>query len=248
MRSAEKIRKLMITGIVGCLLYVIGDFLFAATGKGQTTETIGLFTKIAYLDMAVWRMWASILCGFAGTLLYYMGFHQMYGLLKVRVTQRKDRIWVRLFHVAYIVGTVAWAWVHAMFMTDALIFKFVYEAYGDMQTAADIAGRVFYANAPGMLSAYVLCDIGLAVTMIALVWKKIIPLKSTWARILATFCNPIMFPGVVGNLMALLPWPFDQLDHGTESFGHALVLVLGLILLKEMSGSGKVPQYNGGEE
>jgi hypothetical protein len=26
------------------------------------------------------------------------------------------------------------------------------------------------------------------------------------------------------------------LDHGTESFGHALVLMLGLILLKEMRG------------
>ena len=34
--------------------------------------------------------------------------------------------------------------------------------------------------------------------------------------------------------MALLPWPVNQLDHVTESFGHALVLIPGLILLKEM--------------
>jgi hypothetical protein len=105
-----------------------------------------------------------------------------------------------------------------------------------MQAAADIANRVFYANAPGMAAAYVLCDIGLTVIMIALVWKRIIPLKTTVARILATLCNPIMLPGVVGNLLALLPWPLNQLDHGTESFGHALVLMLGLILLKEMRG------------
>lgn len=237
MPNADKTRKLMLLGIAGCLLYVTGDFLFAATGRGQTTETIGLFTRVAYLDMATWRMWASILCGFVGSLLYYMGFHQMYGLLDIRVAEPKDRLWVRLFRVAYITGTVAWTWVHAMFMTDALIFKYVFDAYGDMQKAADIANRVFYANGPGMAAAYILCDVGLTVIMVALVWKGIIPLKSTGARILATLCNPILLPGVVGNLMALLPWPLNQLDHGTESFGHALVLVLGLILLKHMRRS-----------
>lgn len=237
MPNADKTRKLMLLGIAGCLLYVTGDFLFAATGRGQTTETIGLFARVAYLDMATWRMWASILCGFVGSLLYYMGFHQMYGLLDIRVTEPKDRLWVRLFRVAYITGTVAWTWVHAMFMTDALIFKYVFDAYGDMQKAADIANRVFYANGPGMAAAYILCDVGLTVIMVALVWKGIIPLKSTGARILATLCNPILLPGVVGNLMALLPWPLNQLDHGTESFGHALVLVLGLILLKHMRRS-----------
>ena len=222
----------MTLGIIGCLLYVLGDFLFAATGRGQTTETIGLFVRVAYLDMAAWRMWASILCGFVGSLLYYMGFHQMYRLLDRHM--KEDRLWVRLFHVAYITGTVAWTWVHAMFMTNALIFKEVHAAYGDMQTAADIANRVFYANAPGMAAAYILCDVVLSVTLIALVWKRIIPLKSTGARVLATLCNPIMLPGIFGNLVALLPWPLNQLDHGTESFGHALVLMLGLILLSDM--------------
>lgn len=234
MPRAEKTRKLMLLGIAGSLLYVIGDFLFAATGRGQTTETIGLFTRVAYLDMAEWRMWASILCGFVGSLLYYMGFHQMYGLLDARVTDQKDRIWVRLFKVAYITGTVAWTWTHAMFMTNALVFKYVNSAYGDMQAAADIANRVFLANAPGMAAAYLLCDVGLTITMIALVWKRIIPLRSTGTRILATLCNPILLPGVVGNLLGLLPWPLNQLDHGTESFGHALVLMLGLILLKDI--------------
>ena len=186
-------------------------------------------------------MVASILCGFVGSLLYYMGFHRMYLLLKLRVGDGQNRIWVRLFRVAYMTGTVAWTYVHAMFMTVALIFKYVYEAYGDMEKAAQIANRVFYANAPPMLTSYILCDALLTVVMIALVWKRIIPLKSTFARILATLCNPMMLPGVVGNLLALLPWPVNQLDHGTESFGHALVLALGMILLGEMTKAGEVP-------
>ena len=240
MTASEKSKKLLIAGMIGCLLYVAGDFLFAATGKGQTTESIGFMVRIAYLEMGTWRMVASILCGFFGTILYYMGFHRMYGLLRIRVTEEKNQIWVRLFRAAYITGTVAWAYVHAVFMTVALIFKYVFQQYGDMQAAADIANRVFYANAAPMLIAYILCDVLLTVVMIVMVWKRVIPLNSTAARILATFCNPIMLPGVIGNLMTLLPWPLNQIDHGTESAGHALVLLLGWILLREMTKNGEL--------
>ncbi len=240
MSEKEKSKRLLIIGIVGCLLYVIGDFLFAATGRGQTTESVGFMVRIAYLEMGTWRMVASILCGFAGTLLYYMGFHRMYGLLKLHVKGAGDQRWVKLFHVSYITGTVAWAYVHAMFMNVALIFKYVYQSYGDMENAAEIANRIFYANAAPMVISYLLCDVLLTVVMIVMVWKRIIPLKSAGTRILATLCNPMALPGIVGNLLGLLPWPVNQLDHGTESFGHALVLVLGLILLREMAEAGEL--------
>ncbi len=245
MATVEKSKKRLYIGIIGCLLYVIGDFLFAATGRGQTTESIGFMVRVAYLEMGTWRMVASILCGFIGTLMYYMGFHRMYGLLKCHVREAKNLKWIRLFRVAYVTGTVAWAYVHAMFMTVALIFKYTWQTYGDMQAAADIANRVFYANAAPMVIAYILCDVLLTVIMIAMVWKRIIPLKRTGTRIFATLCNPMMLPGIVGNLLALLPWPLNQLDHGTESFGHALVLILGLILLKAMDGSGELKKVEG---
>ncbi len=238
--TEEKSKRLLLIGIIGCLFYVIGDFLFAATGKGQTTESIGFMVRVAYLEMGTWRMVSSILCGFVGTLLYYMGFHRMYGLLKIHVTEAEDQKWVKLFRGAFVTGTVAWAYVHAMFMNVALIFKYVYKSCSDMQTAADIANQVFYANAAPMLIAFILCDLGLSVVMPVMVWKRFIPLKSTGARILATLCNPLMMAGIVGNLFTLLPWPLNQLDHGSESFGHALVLILGLILLREMSRAGEL--------
>lgn len=67
--SREK--RALLAGMIGCLLYVIGDFLYAWTGKDQSTETIGLMIRAAYLNMATWRMAASILCGVLGTVLYY---------------------------------------------------------------------------------------------------------------------------------------------------------------------------------
>ena len=61
--KSSKEKRALIAGMIGCLLYVIGDFLFAATGKTQSTESIGLMVKVAYLDMATWRMVVSIICG-----------------------------------------------------------------------------------------------------------------------------------------------------------------------------------------
>ena len=48
MKTREQSKRLLLLGIAGCLLYVIGDFLFAATGKGQTTETVGFMVRVAY--------------------------------------------------------------------------------------------------------------------------------------------------------------------------------------------------------
>ena len=230
-------------GIIGCILYVIGDFLFAATGKNQSAETIGLMVRVAYLEMGTWRMVASILCGFIGTLLYYMGFHQMYQLLCIRIDGFRNEWLLKLFRAAYVTGTVAWAYVHAMFMNVALIFKFIFQAYGDQDKAADIANRVFYCNAAPMLAAFILCDGILTVAVISMIWKNIIPLKSIVLKVLATVCNPLLFAGIIGNLTTLLPWPFNQIDHGTESFGHALVLVLGIVLLHSLEREGKIVDY-----
>lgn len=232
--KASKERRALIAGMIGCLLYVIGDFLFAAIGKNQSAESIGLMVRVAYLDMATWRMVVSIICGVLGTALYYIGFHQMWKLLKKHCTEPKQQKWVKAFQVAYITGSVCWGYVHAMFMNIALIFKFTFEKYGDMQAAADIANKVFYCNAVPLLASYLICDVLLSVVMVVMIWKKMLPLKTTAQRILASFCNPIAFAGIVGNLFTLLPWPLNQIDHGTESSGHLLILVLGLILLREM--------------
>ena len=43
----SKEKRALIAGMMGCSLYVIGDFLFAATGKTQSTESIGLMVKVA---------------------------------------------------------------------------------------------------------------------------------------------------------------------------------------------------------
>ena len=57
--SAAKQKITLIIGILGCILFIIGDFLYAAVGPQQSSETIGIMIKAAYLDMSVWRMAAK---------------------------------------------------------------------------------------------------------------------------------------------------------------------------------------------
>ena len=167
---------------------------------------------------------------------------QMWKLLKRHLSQPKQRKWVKMFQAAYLTGTVCWGYVHAMFMNVALIFKFTFVQYDDMRAAAEIANKVFYCNAAPLLASYILCDVLLSIVMLVLIWKRMLPLKSTGQRILASLCNPITFAGIVGNLFTLLPWPLNQIDHGTESTGHLLVLALGLVLLREMTKSGELKE------
>lgn len=231
--------RALAAGILGCLLFVAGDFLYAAVGPARSTETFGLMVRAAYLDMAPWRMAASILCGVLGTGLYYVGFHQMDVLLRLRLREPGQRKWEQGFRFAYLTGTVCWAYVHAMFMNTALVFQFVYRAYGEIETAAGIANRVFACNAVPMGAAFLLGDGILSAVMIGMVWKGLLPLKTTGGRILATLCNPLLSAGVIGNLTTLLPWPLNQIDSGSESLGHALVLVLGWMLLRRMREEGQ---------
>ena len=43
----SKEKRALIAGMIGCSLYVIGDFLFAATGKTQSTESAGHLLVLA---------------------------------------------------------------------------------------------------------------------------------------------------------------------------------------------------------
>ena len=60
--KSSKEKRALIAGMIGCLLYVIGDFLFAATGKIQSTESAGhLLVLVLVLGLVLLREMAK--CG-----------------------------------------------------------------------------------------------------------------------------------------------------------------------------------------
>ena len=107
-----------------------------------------------------------------------------------------------------------------------------------MQAAAEIANKVFYCNAAPLLAAYILCDVLLSVVMLVMIWKRMLPLKNTAQRILASFCNPSFYGDCGKSLHAsAVAAGSDRSRHG--SAGHLLVLVLGLVLLREKAKCGE---------
>ena len=60
--KSSKEKRVLIAGMIGCLLYVIGNFLFAATGKIQSTEFAGhLLVLVLVLGLVLLREMAK--CG-----------------------------------------------------------------------------------------------------------------------------------------------------------------------------------------
>ena len=45
--NMSKEKKAIVAGMVGCLLYVLGDFLFAAIGKNQSADSTGHLLVLA---------------------------------------------------------------------------------------------------------------------------------------------------------------------------------------------------------
>ena len=45
--NMSKEKKAIVAGMVGCLLYVVGDFLFATIGKNQSAESTGHLLVLA---------------------------------------------------------------------------------------------------------------------------------------------------------------------------------------------------------
>ena len=158
----------------------------------------------------------------------------MFKVLKIRLNDQNNKIYVKLFRISYITGTVSFTFSHSIFMNVGFIFKFIYEKYGDLKIAADIANKVNYYNLMPMAISLIACDFNLTVIMIILIWKKIIPLSSIWKRIFATLYNPLMSLCICGTILSYFPWPINQLKYGCQSFGYALVLYLGLILNDSM--------------
>lgn len=222
-----KKRKLnLLLGILGNFFFMLGDWLWQFKLPGMASETIGLFVERAWLDMPLWRFILSAILGAAGTPLYYIGFKEMYGILKEQVREKKFQKYVKLFHIGYLSGTMFFIYTHAICMVISMVFKCVYNSYGDVHTAAEIANNILVYNAVPFLSSFFFADVFLSIAMILLICKGTLPIGK-WA----VLCNPLV-SAMLGNLLALLPWPINQIDPATESFGHLLILLIGYSIVR----------------
>lgn len=222
----KKRKRNLLLGLIGAVLMVVGDMLWQVRGAGAVTTTLGAFADKAWLDMGVWRFVTSNILFAAAVPLYYIGFTEMYHMIREHGRDKTDRVLIRLFRIGMLAGTMAFIFIHTLCLNMPLIMQGI-APHVTVEKAAEITNHVMMLNIVPMVLYFLAADGLLTVAMIALVWRKTLPVnKFAW------LCNPIC-TAVIGNVLGMLPWPMNQISYAGEAFGHLMIMVVALIVLKK---------------
>ena len=86
-------------GLLGCVLFMIGDWFLDIKGSGNITKGL---VESNWVNMSMWRFEVSILLGALGTPLYWFAAKEIIAILKQLPS--KD-MWTRRMEKIYLLGT-----------------------------------------------------------------------------------------------------------------------------------------------
>lgn len=231
MLKKRKIKLLL--GAAAAALFMIADVLWQARGADAVNTTLGVFADKAWLNMSTWRFVASNILYAVSVPLYYIGFTEMYHIIRERARDKVDMRLAKLFRVGMLAGTMAFMFIHTLCLNMPLIMKAI-APHMPVEDAAKITNDVMMLNIVPMIGYYLAADGVLTIAMFALVWRRTLPLNR-----FALLCNPIC-ASVIGNVLAMLPWPMSQISYAGEACGHLLIMVAGWIIV--MKDEKKMPK------
>ncbi len=222
----KKRKRKLLLGVIACALMMIGDILWQARGAGAVNTTLGAFADKAWLNMDSWRFVVSNLLFAAAVPLYYIGFTEMYRIIREHARDKTDRIMAKLFRIGMLAGTMAFIFIHTLCLNMPMIMQGI-APLTTVENAAKITNDIMMLNIIPMVLYYLATDLVLTVAMMALVWRKALPVSKV-----ALICNPICM-AVIGNILSMLPWPMNQISYAGEACGHLLIMVVALIVVKK---------------
>lgn len=222
-QAMKKRRQKLLLGAAACALMMISEFLWKAHGNAPVSTRLGAFADTAWLDVAVWRLVLSNILTAVAMPLYYIGFCEMYRIIRERAATKIEKRLAGFFRVGVIAGTIALLFIHTLCVSMPMILQLIEPQIGVIK-AAELTNQYMKLNMPIMIVYYLAVDVVLSVTMAALVWKKTLPVNR-----LALLCNPLC-SAVIGSVLAMLPWPLSLIDTFSEPCGHLLIMIVGLII------------------
>lgn len=235
----KKRKQKLLLGLIAGILLMLSDLLWQARGDIIVSTNLGAFADKAWLALPTWRIVLSELLTAATVPLYYIGFTEMYRLIREHARNKKDVLLSKLFRVGMLAGTMGFLFIHMLCLNMPLIMQAV-APFTEIEKAAEITNRIMMVNITPMILYFLAADGVLTAAMALLVLKKTLPVNR-----LALLCNPIV-TAVLARIIAMLPWPFNQVGYTGEAFGHLLIIVVGLIVTakdeKMMPKRRKKPQ------
>lgn len=236
-KELKKRRLRLWLGMGGCALLMIAELLWAAKGYSPVGTAMGAFADSAWLSTATWRLVASNIITAAAAPLCFIGYMEMYRIIRERARCKLELRLAWWFRFGAIAATIAFVFIHTLCVSMPMIMQLV-APLADAAKAAELANQYMMLNIVPMVGYYLAADGVLFVVILILVWRRELPVSR-----FALICNPLC-TAALGSVLAMLPWPMSQIQAAAEPCGHLLIMVLGLITV--MKDARKRPQRRPG--
>ena len=218
----EKRNCKLLLGILGCILFMVGDWLLDMKGAGNVSMG---FVESNWVNMSMWRFEASILLGALGTPLYWCAAREMTAIFAERCGKSKmERTMQRVFSVGVAAAVLSWVFIHIMCCMLPVIFKCTYAVFPDAEAVTGVVNRLAAYIAVPFFAYFIVSDGCLSMAWIYMAWNRKIDC-SRWTIL----CCPL-FTLVLAHIVNYIP-VLDQLTGAFESMGHLLMLVTVLFCL-----------------
>ena len=224
-QEREKITKRMLWIIPAMIPCIIGDYCMGLEPKGSTA--VSFMISAGWLTIADWRIALSHIGGLVGTALYMIAALAFVRYLNEKLASCGDK-WGRRFLKLFIVGLywdcMVFVYFHLACGTLIHNYNVIYEAaQGDTARAVQAWNRSYAVQAVPFWLSFIVLGISSTGGWIAIILKRVLPLKKRWA-----LAAPLIVAGIGFLVELIFPLPFNGFASGSESFGWIVMFLGGI--------------------
>ncbi|MCR5604221.1 MAG: hypothetical protein K6G27_11050 [Lachnospiraceae bacterium] len=190
--------KYAIQGIIGCLLFGVGDWLLGYVDPGEVTGDVFYFISIGHgAGYPDWKIMLTMVCAIVGVLFLWQGFVHISDLMK----EEKDRAEAaRVFTFL----TYSWLIIHFVVTIMVFIYSYTFRTIGSKQ-AVIITNGLDKVMDPCILIAYFILVIAM-IDLIIMIVKGKTKLERSDA-----FMTPLTWMILIGAVSLIIPTsPFSK--------------------------------------
>ena len=191
-------RKYAIHGIIGCVLFGIGDWLLGYVDPGEVTGDVFYFISAGHgAGYQDWKIMLTMVCAIIGVLFLWQGFVHISDLMK----EERDRAGaIRVFTFL----TYSWLIIHFVVTIMVFIYSYTFRTIGSEQ-AVIITNGLDKVMDPCILIAYFILVIAM-IDLIIMIAKGRTKLERSDA-----FTTPLTWMILIGAVSLIIPTsPFSK--------------------------------------
>lgn len=192
-------------------MFIIGDYLLGVNSIGTTTDPDAPY-GLVWNVVPDWRYALSGILAFLAIPLFAVAAVELMRILENEYHMKKRRLY-RTFRVGLWTAMFYFALIHIGMCMLPVVYNAGMAATGDEAASIQMAVRVAISAAVPIFGGFAVVDFCTTIGWIGMVCKGLIPVKKA-----AVICNPLVM-ALIGQIIGLIPFPFEGIDSGFESFG-----------------------------